>query len=263
MNEMTPSTRSLRQTLTKARLFELARVFAVPLSASEMKDRQVEAILRHGVHLADVLPRLGRDELREACVAHSLAADTRARSELARRLLDAHAPGQSSPPLPGEVPEAARLAAGSVVLARHRRWLVTQVVEGTAPKEMTRVCLVCLDDDAQGTELDLLWELELGAKVLAPRESGLGEMAHLDAPDALAAYVHSLEWNTVTATDGRLFQAPFRAGIHLKDYQLTPLMKALELPRANLFIADDVGLGNTIEAGLVLQEMLLPQPVGA
>jgi SNF2 family DNA or RNA helicase len=44
-------------------------------------------------------------------------------------------------------------------------------------------------------------------------------------------------------------------------HQLVPLMKALELPRANLFIADDVGLGKTIEAGLVVQELLLRQRV--
>ncbi len=43
--------------------------------------------------------------------------------------------------------------------------------------------------------------------------------------------------------------------------RLTPLTKALSLPRANLFIADDVGLGKTIEAGLVLQELLLRQRV--
>jgi hypothetical protein len=41
----------------------------------------------------------------------------------------------------------------------------------------------------------------------------------------------------------------------------TPLKRALELPRANLFIADDVGLGKTIEAGLVLQELLLRNQV--
>jgi hypothetical protein len=76
---------------------------------------------------------------------------------------------------------------------------------------------------------------------------------------AQSSYFHALKWSRVTATDGKLFQAPFRAGILLKDYQLTPLMKALELPRANLFVADDVGLGKTIEAGLVLQEMLLRQ----
>jgi superfamily II DNA or RNA helicase len=58
-----------------------------------------------------------------------------------------------------------------------------------------------------------------------------------------------------------VFQAPFRAGIELMNHQLTPLKRALELPRANLFIADDVGLGKTIEAGLVLQELLLRQQV--
>jgi hypothetical protein len=83
----------------------------------------------------------------------------------------------------------------------------------------------------------------------------------MDEPRQFAAYFHALKWNRVTATDGELFQAPFHAGIALKSYQLTPLRKALELPRANLFIADDVGLGKTIEAGLVVQELLLRQRI--
>jgi SNF2 family DNA or RNA helicase len=40
-------------------------------------------------------------------------------------------------------------------------------------------------------------------------------------------------------------------------YQLLPLRKALRLPRVNLLIADDVGLGKTVEAGLVARELLL------
>jgi SNF2 family DNA or RNA helicase len=49
----------------------------------------------------------------------------------------------------------------------------------------------------------------------------------------------------------------FRAGIKIDAYQMEPLRKALRLPRVNLFIADDTGLGKTIEAGLIARELLL------
>ena len=53
------------------------------------------------------------------------------------------------------------------------------------------------------------------------------------------------------------FQSPFRAGIDIEDYQLLPLVKALQMPRVCLLIADDVGLGKTVEAGLIAQELVL------
>ena len=56
---------------------------------------------------------------------------------------------------------------------------------------------------------------------------------------------------------GRYLQAPFRSGVSIEDYQLDPLVRAIDMSRTNLLIADDVGLGKTIEAGLVVQEMLL------
>ena len=88
------------------------------------------------------------------------------------------------------------------------------------------------------------------------RWHGLGTR-EFDNPALFAAYVNTLRWNCVTATDATLLQAPFRAGIKIEDYQLEPLRKALRLPRVNLFIADDVGLGKTIEAGLIARELLL------
>ena len=54
-----------------------------------------------------------------------------------------------------------------------------------------------------------------------------------------------------------IISIPVCAGIKLDAYQLEPLRKALRLPRVNLFIADDVGLGKTIEAGLIARELLL------
>lgn len=75
------------------------------------------------------------------------------------------------------------------------------------------------------------------------------------------SYLKTMRWNCSTSTDRKLFQAPFRAGIRLDPYQLEPLRKALRLPRVNLFVADDVGLGKTIEAGLIARELLLRKKV--
>lgn len=151
---------------------------------------------------------------------------------------------------------------GDIAQVRHRQYLVDEVLRPTTPHDAhTLVRLTCLDDDAQGRRLSVLWERELGANVIRPAEAGLGSPSRLDAPRRFAAYLHALKWSAVTATDARLFQAPFRAGIRLLDHQLSPLRKALLLPRVNLFIADDVGLGKTIEAGLVMQELMLRQRV--
>ncbi|MFI5397476.1 MAG: hypothetical protein ACHQ9S_18205 [Candidatus Binatia bacterium] len=75
------------------------------------------------------------------------------------------------------------------------------------------VRLACLDDDAQGEALEVVWDLELGSEILdADSWKAIGQKG-LDQPRQFAAYIHTLRWNCVTATDPRLFQAPFRAGI--------------------------------------------------
>lgn len=144
---------------------------------------------------------------------------------------------------------------GSFVQLRGRPWLVEELRgEGT---DLQTLCLSCISDDAQGERLEVLWDAEIGAEILDEDGWQTVGTAAPDSAEVLAAHLRAIRWRSATAADRDLLQAPFRAGIRLDPYQLLPLRKALRLPRVNLLIADDVGLGKTVEAGLVTRELLL------
>ncbi len=154
---------------------------------------------------------------------------------------------------PAAVPE--RLPErGELVQVRSRRWLVEDVEDrGGSPV----VSLACADDDAQGEVIEVFWDYELDRRILEQERWADLATSGFDEPRQFAAFLNTLRWASVTATDPSLFQSPFRAGIKIDAYQMEPLRKALRLPRVNLFIADDTGLGKTIEAGLIARELLL------
>jgi len=146
---------------------------------------------------------------------------------------------------------------GQMVQVRSRRWLVEDVMPPSTPRDSALISLSCADDDAQGQSLEVYWDYELDRKILDDEGWDRLSQKGFDAPRHFAAFLHTLRWNCVTATNANLFQSPFRAGITIDAYQMEPLRKALRLPRVNLFIADDTGLGKTIEAGLIARELLL------
>ena len=153
------------------------------------------------------------------------------------------------------------LQPGQIVRVRSRKYLVEGVVPPPAPADSPLVRLSCVEDDALGEQLEVLWDTEVDARVVDGANWQAIASRGFDEPRLFSAYLNTLRWHCVTSTNPRLFQAPYRAGIEVKAFQLEPLRKALLMPRVNLFIADSVGLGKTIEAGLILREMLMRQKV--
>lgn len=73
----------------------------------------------------------------------------------------------------------------------------------------------------------------------------------------LAACLDAMRWSALTSADTRSLQAPFRSGADIRLYPLEPVWRSLSAPRVNQLLADDVGLGKTVEAGLVASELIL------
>ncbi|MDQ2716480.1 MAG: DISARM system SNF2-like helicase DrmD [Chloroflexota bacterium] len=155
---------------------------------------------------------------------------------------------------------------GQLVDARRRRYVVVDIVQSTLPPDILSagslytqpqhlVTLASVEDDALGEDLQVIWEIEPGARPI--EKTPLPYPAGFDTPQRLDTFLNAVRWGAASTADVRAIQAPFRSGIDLEDYQLDPVARAIQMPRVNLLIADDVGLGKTIEAGLVAQELII------
>jgi len=145
-----------------------------------------------------------------------------------------------------------------MVSVRARNWMVTDVSAGTLPLERLQagvnraqhlLTLTSIEDDGPGEELNVIWELEPGARII--EKVALPEPTGFDPPEQVDAFLDAVRWGASSLADVRTIQAPFRAGIDIEDYQLDPVVRAIQMPRVNLLVADDVVLGKTIEAGMV------------
>src|SRR5579875_1201249 len=152
---------------------------------------------------------------------------------------------------------------GQLVDVRRRRYVVLDVTESTltpdgpavALPRQHLVTLSSVEDDALGEEIQVIWEIEPGARTI--EKTALPQPTSFDTPQRLDTFLNAVRWGAASSADVRAIQAPFRSGVDLEDYQLDPVARAIGMPRVNLLIADDVGLGKTIEAGLVAQELII------
>lgn len=111
--------------------------------------------------------------------------------------------------LPEDDPEV-----GQLVHVRSRRWLVEDVEAGEKPGHSSVVSLACAEDDAQGEEIQVFWDHEIDRRIL--KQEGWGELAAkgFDTPRRFAAFLHTLRWNCVTATDPNLMRRERGFGVN-------------------------------------------------
>ena len=123
---------------------------------------------------------------------------------------------------------------GQLVEARRRQWIVSEVESGSVAPELPKrhlVRLASIDEDALGEEIEVLWELEPGAHVI--ERAGLPRITGLDDPSTLQAFLDAVVWGAATNADRGYLQAPFRSGVSIEDYQLDPLVRAIDMARRN------------------------------
>jgi superfamily II DNA or RNA helicase len=83
----------------------------------------------------------------------------------------------------------------------------------------------------------------------SPTDSGFSHPAHLTYVAAAARIAHTLTQNVVLA--------PVEASVIPLPHQIRALSRATDSDRIRYLLADEVGLGKTIEAGLIMRELKL------
>ncbi|MDE2731222.1 MAG: helicase-related protein [Bacteroidota bacterium] len=134
---------------------------------------------------------------------------------------------------------------GDLVRARGREWVVLPELRPNLLKLRPM----------GGTDRD-------STLIYLPLEPEPPKPATFSLPDPNQSGTLEATWLLMTACRLKLRAGagPFRSFGHLnfepRAYQLVPLMMALRIDTIRLLIADDVGIGKTIEAGLIARELL-------
>jgi superfamily II DNA or RNA helicase len=150
---------------------------------------------------------------------------------------------------------------------RNRRGVISAVEPFGDSKTSSLLHLVTIEfSDADGdAEESLLWERERGPVVLEPNALPRIDREPPMKHDEFLALQRATRWSALTpflsASSAQqrsepVPTAPVYGAVSVDDFQLVPLARAMRMPRVSLLLADDVGLGKTVEAGLILAELI-------
>ncbi len=138
---------------------------------------------------------------------------------------------------------------GDRILLRDRPWRIRKV---TPAGDDRRIVEVEALDGETPTALSAVIPPESAAPL--PSEEVQFDLAGLDSFTAWSR-AHLVLGATLIRETGLLSGARF-GRVALEAYQLAPALRLLAKPRPSLLVADDVGLGKTIEAGLAMLELM-------
>ena len=154
---------------------------------------------------------------------------------------------------------------GMFATVRNRRSVISGVDPFDGHDGRLHLVQIQYKDDQLPHEEQLIWEIEPHSRLLESTALPNPSSPAMP-PEDFDALLRAARWSAMSPyldpdgegpVDRLPISSPFHGAVQAEDYQLVPLLKALRMPRVNLLIADDVGLGKTIEAGLILKELLL------
>jgi len=142
-------------------------------------------------------------------------------------------------------------APGIRIVVRDAEWLVRRVDRTSTGGQALAV--VGISELVRDKEAVFLTEIDKGIEVLDPARTRL-------VPDASSAYQASLLYmesllRRKAPTDERLYIG-HQAAMDPVPFQLDAAIQALGQPRQRILIADAVGLGKTLEAGVLMSELI-------